>query len=166
MATLDYWDGRRSIELKRPQQWLLRHADDVNSFECGIRDDGMGWLMANMYRYEDGAWVQYARLHMQFESAGIMVRWLHRRKWNGVPFYWQNAKRHKIDTTRTYYQDVNGKRIHVGDMVTAVKLDGTEYTGIIIECSTGLACFEVADYKSGRETTHLRTNVRQWQLAT
>jgi hypothetical protein len=95
MVNVDYWDGRASRQVK-PIPFLLRHKHDVNGFEIGPADDGHYYMMVNLYAYVDGEQVQYARLHMMWADLSIMLAFMHRRSWRGVPYYWQNGHKRTI----------------------------------------------------------------------
>lgn len=161
-ARIDYLSGR-SISVTQPLRWLIRHKHEVNGFECG-RINEEGYLMANLQRGPNDD-AEYGRLHMTWKSPGIMLRWMHRPYWNDVPYYWQNANRYIIDTTRLRYPTRDGKPAYIGDTVVAVRHYGQiseEFSGIIVNIGTGMGTFDVAD-KYGSAWKVLRTDVRQWR---
>src|SRR5215467_7510947 len=110
-ASLEGYGAARTI--RRPIEWLRRHDSEANAFELGVSADGTGYMAVSLFR---GAG-SFGKLHMTWQSPGIMLRYVYGKRWDGVPFYWQNQERYTVDPFHTAGKGGDGRTFHVGDLV-------------------------------------------------
>lgn len=155
MTTVDFYNGRKSITPKSGQNYILKYRHNVTGFECGPLHGGRAFMCANIAQ-TDGTMI--CKVHMEWDTPRIMLAWMDRRAWNGVPVYWRNNGPFHIHSVAM--ADADELPTRMGVKVIGTK-SGQDIVGHVIAVNPGYATFVIAD-ESGSTWQVLRTYVRHF----